>query len=65
MSYKGQRYTNSKVVIKYDESGTILATFSTITEASIITGVAHQNIWKVCTTGYKSKLGGYYYRYAT
>lgn len=53
----------SKQVIKYDEDGTIIEVYGSYSEAARKNGVKVQNVYKTCK-GYKTKLGGFYFRLA-
>jgi hypothetical protein len=53
----------SRKVIKYDELGTTIEVYGSLSEAARLNGVKVQNIWKVCATDYKTSLGGFYYKW--
>ena len=53
---------NSAVVQICKETGKQLAKFSSIHEAERVTGIAHQNIWKVCN-GKRKTAGNFVWAY--
>ena len=57
-----KRYSANKSVQMFDKQGNILATFPSLMEAELVTGIDHSNISACCNGKYKSA-GGYVWRY--